>query len=153
MLVQFSCAAPGDRSARPLRHAGEIAGNPAILCNRSIPIQQMSLHGVRLGDPASVIRKSRIRIHDQKTGWIICRDGSRYRLQDSAVATLGVWDNRLLARLNIASPADIESRFGKPDSIEKAEPILIYRYSGNGGSISVLWNQREGQLNGVNVSR
>lgn len=148
MLLLCSCATM--RRAEPYSPT-DIASNPAILHDGSVPRDQMTLRGVRLGDPKSAIFASRIDDPNGKGGWIICTDGSRYRIESDIVATLGLWDVKALSRLNISSPADIEARFGKPEAVEDAGLAFIYRYAG--GKVSVIWNKAEAQINAVNVSR
>jgi hypothetical protein len=150
LLLLTSCGSVVRRHSTPAIVPNEIFHHPSILHDSSVPRDQMTLWGVKLGDPESAIASRRI-LDTGREGWIKCRDGSRYRIQDDVVATLGVWDPKILARLDIKSPAQIEARFGKPDKIDDADPVMIYRYVG--GKISVLWNKQEGQINAVNVSR
>jgi hypothetical protein len=147
VLNSCTAARPSAPTAAPL----EIAANPAILYDKTVPIESLSLRGVKLGDPRSSIAPSRID-HESKGGWIVCRDRSRYRLDDKGnVVTLGVWDSRILDRLNIDSPDDVTVRFGPPQSTDQAAPLQISRYAN--GHISVLWNTAENQLSAVNVSK
>ena len=128
----------------------EITEHPEILYNKTIPRTEMVYMGVKLNDPGFSVRKERVN-HESEGGWVVCRDGARYRLEDKAVATLGVWDTRTLERLNLTSPADIEKKFGKPERVDDTPELLIHRYAN--GSVSVLWNKQEGQVNAVNVSK
>lgn len=127
----------------------EIADHPQILYDGTVPRTEMALRGVKLDDPGFAIRRGReLR---QSEEWVICRDGARYRVVEGKVITLGVWDPSILDQLHITSPADIEKRFGKPDKIDDLQQLLVYRYAG--GSLNVLWNKQEDQLNAVNVSK
>jgi hypothetical protein len=128
----------------------EIASNPAMLYDNSVPREEMTLRGVRLGDPQSAIRSTRI-LKQGDGGWIVCRDGARYQITDGNVATLGVWDRKILDKLDLKSPADIESRFGKPDSKDDLKDVVIYHF--RSGKVAVIWNDFEKQVNAVNVSR
>ena len=149
LLATASCSAL--RPARTYPHSpGEIADNPSILIDGSIPREEMSLRGVKLGDPKSAIKSSRI-LKTSDGGWIVCTDGARYQINDDAVAVLGVWDRNILDKLNLKNPAEIESRFGKPESTDDLDYIVIYRYQK--GKITVLWNKHEQQVNAVNVSK
>ena len=111
---------------------------------------RMALWGVHLGDPQSVIATARI-LDTGKEGWIKCWDGCRYRVQEGAVVTLGVWDPKVIEKLDIDSPSKIQARFGKPDKVDEADPVTIYRYAG--GKISILWNKQEVQVDAVNISK
>ncbi|HVT89217.1 MAG TPA: hypothetical protein VHD56_10225 [Tepidisphaeraceae bacterium] len=128
----------------------EITANPAILYDHSIPIDQMKLKGVGFGDGEAAISDRRV-MDRGMNGWIMCRDGCRYRVDGGAVVVLGVWDASIIEKLRIESPADIEARFGKAEKVEDADPVQIYRY--NGGKVSVLWNKQEKQVNAVNLTR
>jgi predicted AlkP superfamily pyrophosphatase or phosphodiesterase len=127
--------------------AGEIADNPQVLYDHTIPVQGMSLHGIKLGDPSSAI--ATWRVDHERDNWIVCDDGSRYRIEDKKIATLGVWDNRILSKLDIHSPDDIAARFGKPEKTDQIKDIYMYRY--DDGRITVIWNKFEGQIDAVNV--
>src|SRR3954454_7762366 len=87
--VLSSCTAAHPPASTADPH--EIAANPAILYDKTVPIESLSLRGVKLGDPRSSIAPSRID-HESKGGWLVCRDRCRYRLDDNGhVVTLGVW--------------------------------------------------------------
>jgi hypothetical protein len=146
LVLLASCAMLHPRAAH-VPQPSEIADHPAILYDRTIPTTQMTLHGIRLGDPRSAIPAWRI--DHERDNWIVCDDSSRYRIENNVVAALGVWDNRILYKLNIHSPADIEARFGKPDKTESVKEIVIDHY--DAGRIDVIWNSFEGQINAVNV--
>lgn len=149
LLFLYGCASLTSHSTPPSTRA-EIFHHPAILQDRSVSPDEMLLWSVKLGDPQNVIAESRIS-HRAEGGWIICDDGSRYRIVDGSVATLGVWNRHVIDSFNVKSTTDLEAQFGKPESVVDAEPLKIYRYAG--GRMSVLWNEREGQINAVNISR
>jgi hypothetical protein len=128
----------------------EITDHPEILYNGTIPRTDMAYMGVKLGDPGFAVRKERV-MREAPGGWYVCRDGARYRVEDKIVRTLGIWDPRTLERLYLESPADIEKKFGKPEQVDDLPELLIYRY--HGGTMSVLWNKQEGQVNAVNLSK
>jgi hypothetical protein len=146
MLLVTSCTMMHPRAAH-VPQANEIADNPAILYDHTIPPQQMTLRGIKLGDAQSAIANNRINY--QRDDWIVCDDRARYRIDNGSVTALGVWDNRILNKLNITSPADIEARFGKPEKTDDVKDIVIYRY--DDGCITVIWNKFEGQVDAVNV--
>jgi hypothetical protein len=128
----------------------EITDHPEILYNKTVELKDMAYMGVKLSDPGFAVRKERV-LRESEGGWVVCRDGARYRLEDKTVATLGVWDNRTIERLYLETPGAIEQKFGKPERIEDTPELVIHYY--NGGKISVLWNKQEKQVNAVNVSR
>jgi hypothetical protein len=150
VLGMVLCASCGEFTRYDFPHTPtEITDHPEILHNNTVPRHEMAYMGVKLRDPGFSIRKERVS-REGDAGWVVCREGARYRLEDKAVVTLGVWDNRTLERLYLASPADIEKKFGKPERVDETPELLVYRYSG--GKISVLWNKQESQVNAVNVS-
>src|SRR4051794_34643337 len=111
LLLLASCASMSRSRAKPPGSPEEIYYNPSILFDGSVSRQRMALWGVHLGDSESAIAKTRI-LDTGKEGWIKCWDGSRYRVEQGVVVTLGVWDPQVIAKLGIESPAQIEARFG-----------------------------------------
>lgn len=144
-----SCAVTQPRSA-PARVEGELFYDPQPLLARPFDPSTLQLWGVKLGDPVTVIPASRIRTEGAQ-GWIWCRDGSRYRAQDGVIVALGLWNQESISKLNITSTQDIEARFGSTTTIDLVEPLRIYRY--HGGKLAVIWNDREKQVNAINISR
>jgi hypothetical protein len=149
VLLLASCGGLHHETAQSYSPS-EIADNPAMLYDNSVPREEMTLRGVRLGDPQAAIRSTRI-LKQADAGWIVCRDGARYQITDGSVATLGVWDRKILDQLDLKTPADIESRFGKPDSKDDLKDVVIYHF--RSGKVAVIWNNFEKQVNAVNVSR
>jgi hypothetical protein len=149
LFLLASCAAT-HHAAPKQRLANEIADHPQILLDGSVPLDEMTLKGVKLGDAESAIAESRIEKRSD-AGWVVCNDGTRYRVADGSVITLGAWDPAILEPLKLTSPADIEKRLGQPDSTDDVAPVVIYHFKK--GRLSVLWNTFEKQLNAVNVSK
>ncbi len=149
MIAVGGCASsspssPSDEAAAPF----EISQNPSILFEQPDRWREFSLNGKRIGDAASVIPERQVR--ERTTGgWIVARDLCRYRIEDGVITGLGVWDYRIIDRLNIHSPAQVEARFGRPESREEAERFIIYRYAE--GHVHVLWNNTDKRITTVNV--
>jgi hypothetical protein len=146
VLIVGGCAS-GDKpaySTSPL----EISSDPTILYRSRDSWREMTLGGIRIGDPESSLPTSKVR---QRTdsGWIIMRDGSRYRVKDGRIIGLGVWREDLLAKLQIDSPRDIPARFGKPDQKTEFTKEQIYHYQQE--HIHIVWNSFENRLNTVNI--
>jgi hypothetical protein len=146
LLLTSGCAVPrapvgGDA---PL----EISRHPEVLFDQPSRWQEMSLYGRRLGDDAAAIPEREIR---QRTdgGWIVARNGCRYRVQEGKITSLGVWDPRILDRLNLRSRDAIDARFGKPESVEEVDRFHIYTYAG--GHVRVIWNNVEKRVTAINV--
>jgi hypothetical protein len=126
----------------------EIARDPTILHARSNEWANMQLRGIRLGAPDEVLQGKRI-VSRNDAGWVELRNGARYLIRGGKVNGLGVWDQRLLAKLEINSPADVEAKFGKPDSTDDLGREKIYRYQND--HLRVMWNDFERRVTTVNV--
>ena len=136
------------QSPQPVAGPLEIARDPTILYREMGSWSQMSLNGVRLGDPETVIPPKKIRSRTPG-GWIWARDNCRYRVTAGKISGLGVWDRQLLAKLHVHAPADVTRLFGKPESTKEFEKEIIYYYAS--GHVHVVWNNFEKQLNTVNI--
>lgn len=145
-IVGAGCAA----SKPPPPHSGplEISRDPTILYREMGSWSQMSLNGVRLGDPETVIPAGKIRSRTA-SGWILSRDNCRYRVTTAKITGLGVWDEELLEKLQVHAPADVTRLFGEPESTEEFQKEVIYYYAS--GHVHVVWNIFEKRLNTVNV--
>jgi hypothetical protein len=147
LFVASSC-----RHAAPVESHGEmeIARDPAILYAKSDRWMNMRLYEVALGDDASELLRQRIVGHND-AGWVRLRNGARYLIANGRVQGLGVWDQRLLSQLAINSPADVESKFGKPQRVDDLGKETIYRYQDD--HLRVMWNEFERRVTTVNVVR
>jgi hypothetical protein len=145
LLMLSSCAM---FHSRETLHSNEIADYPAILYNHSLPPDEMTLRGIKLGDPESAIPIGSIE-NRATDGWIVCYNRARYRIENGKIATLGVWDSRIIDQLNVPLIEDIEIRFGKADKIEPVNPLLVYHYDER--HMTVLWNQFETKVDAVNI--
>jgi hypothetical protein len=130
------------------REYREIAREPTILYTMSHDWRGMQLHGVPLGASAESLKGKRV-VSRNDAGWIELRNGARYLIRDGEVQGLGVWDQRLLTKLQVTSPADIEMKFGKPESVDDLGKEKIYRYRDN--HVRVMWNDFERRVTTVNV--
>lgn len=148
-LMFCSCTITQPHS-RPAQVEGELYHDPQAVFSPDFQPENARLWNIKLGDPESAIPASRILSHNVQ-GWIRCRDGSRYRIDQGIVVTLGIWDPRVLARLNLTSPEKIEEKFGPTSTIDLAEPLKIYRY--RNGKLAVLWNEQEKLVNAINISK
>jgi hypothetical protein len=134
----------------PAEGDDELFYHPQLVVDKEVPLERLTLWGVKLGDPATAIPRGRIREHARQ-GWLWCDRGTRYRIDQGTVVTLGIWDPTLLESFHIHSPADIEARFGPTQDIDIANPIRVYRY--RDGKLAVIWTDRERQLNAINISQ
>jgi hypothetical protein len=149
LLFSLLAATAGCPHRHVYTHADlEIARDPTLLYTRSDQWMSMHLRGVRIGDPADELLKQRI-VARNEAGWVQLRSGARYLVRDNEVNGLGVWDQRLLSRLQINSPADIELKFGKPESIDDLGREKIYRYRDN--HVRVMWSDFQRRVTTVNV--
>ena len=147
-----SCAskrAESSSSATQPSETIEILRHPEILIDGSVAPSDMTLNGVRLGQPESEIPEQLI-LERKEAGWILAREDCRYRVLDGRVVTLGVWNDRALEKLQIRTRDDLAARFGPPSSVDDLNEIQIYRYDER--KLTAIWNEAEGELNAVNVS-
>lgn len=129
----------------------EVTANPRLLTDPSTAIDQLSVRGVRLGDPRSAISARRV-LEENDLGWVFTRDGCRYRVIDGKVAILGCWDRETLEQLGIGSEDDVERVFGKPEEkLQLSHNIISFRYQG--GQKRAIWNRFEQRLVAVNLGR
>lgn len=151
-LLQLACQSNSTPDTSTMDPATEIAANPRLLSDYSVPIETMTLRGVRLGDHRDAIRTPRIH-WEGDDGWIITRDNCRYRIVGNKVVTLGVWDQKTLGQLGVTEEADIERVFGKAQKVSKVETLstkmTIYRFAEDQRRAS--WDRILGRLSTVNI--
>jgi len=130
----------------------EILSNPQILADFAVPIEKMTLKGVALGEGREAILSNRV-LSEDANGWIVCRDACRYRIIAGKVATLGVWDQKALTQLGVNEEADIQARFGPPESVEKVDTLstkmTIHRFAN--GTRRASWDRILNRLSTVNI--
>jgi hypothetical protein len=126
----------------------EISKDPTVVYSNSDQWRSMQLYGIGLGAPEAQLPRKKIRNRND-AGWVEMRNGARYLVKGGKVAGLGVWDQKILSKLAIKSPNDIELKFGKPESVDDLGKEQIYRYQGN--HLRVMWNNFERRVTTVNV--
>jgi hypothetical protein len=155
LALLAGCASKSKPSTSPAvdPSSHELSQNPTIVLTAPTEWADMSLFGLHLGDSDSQIPKKKIHFHDDKSGWTKLIDANRYRITtDGKIDGLGMWDQTLLEKLEIAKEEQIEEKFGKPDDkIKVNEQVTIYHYQG--GHLHVLWNGLEKRVVGVNVMK
>lgn len=148
------CAGRGgdaDPASAPPTLPYEVTVNPRLLIDPAAPIDQLSVRGVRLGDPRSAISPRRV-IEENDFGWVYTRDLSRYRLMDGKVVTVGCWDGSVLEQLGVASEEDVERAFGKAEQkLQLSHNIVSFHYQD--GRKRAIWNRFEQRLVAVNVGK
>lgn len=149
LVLLASCGGSGTHSGGETNFDSlEISLNPSIVYQRAADWEQMSLHGIRLGDDAFIIPSQKIRQRTDE-GWIIHRNLCRYRDTEGKITGLGVWDPNLIRRMNLATRASIEEWFGKPDDVQEINRFIIYQFQG--GHIRVIWNTFDKRVTAVNI--
>jgi hypothetical protein len=130
----------------------ELTQNPRILLESPQEWADLTVHGIRIGDVESRINPNKIDSRNEKSGWTILRDSNRYRTKDGVIDALGMWDQKLIGQLGIATEGDIPAKFGKPeDKVQIPQNNTAYFYQG--GHIHVLWNSFEKRVVGVDIMK
>jgi len=130
----------------------EISRDPTILATQQQHWRELTLYGIRIGDPQSVLPKPQIR-EEINGGWMVMRNNNRYLSgNDNHIDALGVFETRLLDQLNIASESDIAKVFGSGGiPVKPNVGDTIYYF--NDRHIRVVWNLVEKRVVAVNVWR
>lgn len=141
---------PTDAGYPTTSSAYEISRDPKILATAQDKWGEMTLYGVKIGDPQSVLPKKQIR-EEINAGWIVMRNNNRYLSgNDNHIDALGIFETRLLEQLGIASESDISRVFG-PDGIPVKPNVGDTIYYFNDRHIRVVWNLVEKRVVAVNV--
>lgn len=151
-LLVGGCASSSSDFIDPTSAPYEITANPRILLDPAAPIEQISLHGVRLGDDESSIPEAKIHERDTRRGWVFMRDPTRYRIVNGKVVTLGCWDQRLLSQLGVNAQEDIERLFGKAELVAQISPSNT-TYHFQDGQRRAIWDSFTKRLAAVNIGR
>ena len=133
-------------------NAQDLAQNQKIVISAPESWSEMCLHGLKIGDDSARINPARISSADEKSGWTILRDTNRYRIKKGKIDGLGIWDQKLIQRLDIKSEDQIPTKFGKPQSsIPISTNVTVYEYQD--AHLHVFWNSLEKRLVGVEVTK
>lgn len=143
-----SSTEPANTTAEPTL---EISRDPTILITQRDKWDQMTLQGIKVGDPESSIPPGKIS-ERTKNNWIVMRNANRFRIADGTITTVGVWQNSLLSKLGVNVQEDVEKVFGKPKEYVRITTSL-HLYTYQDGHVHVVWNQTEKRLNAVNLIR
>jgi hypothetical protein len=129
----------------------EITDDPRIVFDQSTPLERLTLRGIGLGDDESNIPVRKIRDR-QPNGWIVAQDLCRYRIVGGKVVTLGLWDGRILARLEVEKEEDVARIFGEPEKkLELTHNVITFHY--RDGLVRLVWHRFENRLVALNVGR
>jgi hypothetical protein len=125
-----------------------IESNPLLLLDREIPVRDLHLHGVRLGDATATIpRRFVTRTADDE---VRCYDGNAYGCRGNTVTRIVLNDPAILLRLPCRECLNVLSRFGAPDTMEEIagdEGHILFAYSTRG--MTLRWNRRTSRIDRI----
>lgn len=154
-IITLSCKvakSPTDAGYPTTQSALEISLDPTILATKQDKWADMTLYGVKIGDHQSVLPKKQIR-EEINAGWIVMRNNNRYLSGNTDhIDALGVFETRLLEKLNISSESDIAKVFG-PGGIPIKPNVGDTIHYFQDRHIRVVWNLVERRVVAVNVWR
>ena len=100
----------------------ELSQNPNYLFDPHFNPNQVTLYGIKIGDPQSKINPATISVQSDASGWIHTTNGVGYRIANGKVVELVLnWD--FTSKIGLNRQDQIEIQFGKPDSTD-TKPII-----------------------------
>lgn len=130
----------------------EISTNPAVLLDPAVKPGEFQWHGIKIGDPATVIPTIDATTPDD-SGWIGFKGKANvFRLEGDKVVAISIADDAVLAGLGVKTEADVANRFGKPDQqIEAAPDAPEATYLFNARGLTVLWSRAVKKVTTVTI--
>jgi hypothetical protein len=125
-----------------------IETNPLLLLDRGIPVRDLHLHGVRLGDATDTI--PRRFVTRTAADEIRCYDGNAYGRRGDTVTRIVLNDPAILLRLPCRECLNVLNRFGAPDTMEEIAgdgDRILFTYAARG--MVVRWNRRTSRIDQV----
>jgi hypothetical protein len=138
--------APPPPTVEPMRGL-DLESKPLLLLDRDVPVREMRLHGVRLGDARS--RIPRRFVTRSSADEVQCYDGNAYECRNDAVRRIILNDPAILLQVPCRECLNIFNRFGAPDQVEDLRPEgrILFTYTARG--MSVRWNRRTGRIDQI----
>jgi hypothetical protein len=122
MVTLLSVVLLSSCKGKPKETEREVLTKPQIILDADIPITELTLAGIKIGDPESAIDKSLIRKTadhpDRRVVW--CTNGTGYNIVNGKVVWLQLNGDDLLSRLGIANPDAMKKAMGPPDEMKNA---------------------------------
>jgi hypothetical protein len=109
-------------SASPRKRIVDLMDDPSFIISNLFSVENVSLHGIRLGDSAEKIPVDQIDERN-KQGWIFLKSDARYHILNGVVAQFAI-PPALVKRTGLNCASDAYYTFGKPDRTEN----LVNRY-------------------------
>jgi hypothetical protein len=114
MVILNSC------KGKPKETEREILTKPQIILDADIPIAELTLAGIKIGDPESAIDKSLIRktadYADHRFVW--CTNETGYKIANGKIVWLQLNGDDLLSRLGVANTDAMKKALGPPDDVK-----------------------------------
>jgi hypothetical protein len=138
---------PGAGSSR------EISMNPAVLLDTSVPLSQVELYGVKLGDVQAAIPAGEVAGPPDASGWVGLKGRENvYRIENGRVAALRLADEGVLAKLGVQTESDVAAKFGHPgQQIDAGPDAPDVSYVFRDGQLTVQWNRKANRVSAVSV--
>jgi hypothetical protein len=151
-----------DETGGPQLSSGEVAGagssrelsmNPTVLFDTSVPLSQVQLYGVKLGDVQAAIPAGEVAGPADPSGWIGLKGRDNvYRVENAKVAAMRVADEGVLAKLGVQSESDVTSKFGHPgQQIDAGPDAPDVSYVFRDGQLTVQWNRKANRITAVTL--
>ena len=125
-----------------------IESNPLLLLDREIPVRDLHLHGVRLGDATGTI--PRRFVTRTAADEIKCYDGNAYGCRGDTVTRIVLNDPAILLRLPCRECLNVFNRFGAPDTMKQFagdDDRILFTYATRG--MTVRWNRRTSRIDQI----
>jgi hypothetical protein len=151
-----------DETGGPQLSSGQVAGagssrelsmNPMILFDASVPLSQVQLYGVKLGDVQAAIPAGEVAGLADASGWIGFKGRDNvYRIENGKVAAMRVADEAVLGKLGVQSESDVTTKFGHPgQQIDAGPDAPDVSYVFRDGQLTVQWNRKANRVAAVTV--
>jgi hypothetical protein len=161
-------AAPGegqgtDDTTGPQLSSGQVAGaagssrevsmSPAVLYDSSVPLAQVQLYGIRLGDAQAAIPAADVAGPADASGWVGLKGRDNvYRIENGKVAAMRLADEGALAKLGVQSESDVAGKFGHPgQQIDAGPDAPDVSYVFRDGQLTVQWSRKANRVMAVTI--
>jgi len=124
----------------------DILFHPELLLDPNMSPTDITLSGVRIGDPESAIPSSIVEKPKDKHGFIWCKGGIKFKIDDGKVVRFNMNNPEALAKLGLGKDAEsnrkqIVARFGQPDRTDGSglsSEIYSYYYDARHLQVTAL---------------
>jgi hypothetical protein len=124
-----------------------------VLFDSSVPLSQVQLYGVRLGDAQAAIPAADVAGPADASGWVGLKGRDNvYRIEKGKVAAMRLADEGVLAKLGVQSESDVAGKFGHPgQQIDAGPDAPDVSYVFRDGQLTVQWNRKANRVTSVTI--